>query len=163
MKSLYAHLCLLTLFAYSPAFALEAACEPLLKSSEAKLAQTSWRAQHSAGEAIKIADKSYMKIEGKWIESPLDLDQVEKQVIESMKSGELKVTGCKQEGTEELDGKAVLVFVYTAEIPNSGMPAATAKLYIGKEDGLPYLQTGIDEKDPMKVTYTYKDITAPQL
>ncbi len=45
----------------------------------------------------------------------------------------------------------------------SGMLATAAKLYIGKKDGFPYLQTGIDEKSPMKVTYTYKDVTAPQL
>lgn len=163
MKYFCISVCLLSSFCYSTAFALEAACEPLIKSSEAKIAQSAWHSVHSEGEAIKVGDKSYMKMDGKWIESPLDLAEVEKKVIESVQSGELKVTGCKEEGTEKIGGKTMQVFVYTTEIPNSGIPAATAKLYIGQEDGLPYLQTGVDEKDSTKVTYTYKDVTAPQL
>lgn len=163
MKFLCANTLLLTLFSCSAALALDSACEPLIKSSEAKIAQPAWHSMHAAGEAIKTADKSYMKMDGKWIESPIDLDAVERQVIESVKTGELKVSDCKEEDSTMLDGKEMRVFIYTAAIPNSGLPAATTKLYIGKEDGLPYLQTGLSAEETNKVTYSYQDITAPTL
>lgn len=147
----------------SSAFALDAACEPLLTSSEAKIAQPAWRSVHATGEAIKIGKQSFMKMAGKWVKSPIDLTEVERQVVESIKNGELKVTDCKEDGTETIDGKEMRVFLYTSEMTNSGIPAAKAKLYIGKDDGLPYLQTGVDDKDSTKVTYSYTDIKAPTL
>lgn len=163
MKSLVMLSTLVLLVSHANAFALEAACEPLLSSSAAKITQPAWHAIHSEGEAIRIADQSFMKMEGQWMKSPIDLNQVEQQVIEQMKSGAIKVTDCKEAGTETLDGKTMRIFTYTTEVPNSGIPAAKAKLYIGQEDGLPYLQTGIDDKDESKVTYSYKDIKAPAL
>lgn len=161
MKFPLASIGLLALCSCSAVLALDKACEPLIKSSEAKIAQSAWRSVSPAGEAIKTADKSYMQMEGKWIESPLDLNEIERQVIENVKTGTLKVTDCKETGSEVLDGKEMRIFMYTTEIPNSGFPASTAKLYIGKEDGLPYLQTGIDDQETTKVTYHYIDITAP--
>lgn len=64
-----------------------------------------------------------------------------------------------------IDSFGIILDLFHARetIHYSGMPVTTAKLYIGKKDGFPYLKTGIDEKNPMKVTYTYKDVTAPQL
>lgn len=151
----------LALFSCSMAFAFDSACQPIVTASEAKIAQAAWHASHSGGEAIRIADKSYMKMEGQWIESPLDLNEVERQVVASMLNDELKVTDCKTADDETIDGKAMRVFIYTTELPASGLPAATAKLYIGKEDGLPYLQTDLDAKESSTVTYHYENLKAP--
>lgn len=151
----------LALFLCSNSLAFDSACQPLVTASEAKIAQTAWHASHSGGEAMRIADKSYMKMDGQWMESPLDLNEVERQVVSSMLNDELKVTDCKEAESETIDGKAMRVFIYTTELPASGLPAATAKLYIGKEDGLPYLQTDLDAKESSTVTYHYENLKAP--
>ncbi|WP_020396927.1 hypothetical protein [Thiolinea disciformis] len=163
MKSSLILSAFMILVSHTSAFALDSACEPLLSSSAAKIAQPAWHAIHSEGEAIRIADQSFMKMEGQWMKSPIDLNQVEQQVIDQVKSGAIKVTDCKEAGTETLDGKAMRIFTYTTEVLNSGIPAAKAKLYIGKEDGLPYLQTDVDDKEANQVTYRYTGVKAPSL
>jgi len=39
-----------------------------------------------------------------------------------------------------------------------GAPAASATLYVGKSDGLPYAQT----TDTAKIRYRYRGVTAPK-
>lgn len=149
----------------SPAFALDSACDPLVKASEAKLAQEAW---HSITEskdvkvqAIKLKGEYFVEFDGKWQKAPMDMDQAEKAAIELIKSDTIKVTECKEEGSETLEGVEMSVFSYSSEMPGSGLPKTTSKLYIGKADGLPY-KTLLDEEGGVN-TIKYKDISAPKI
>lgn len=148
-----------------PVFALDSACEPLLKASEAKLAQESW---HSITEskdlkvqAIKLKGEYFVEFDGKWQKSPMDMNQAEIAALELIKSGTLKITECKDEGSETLDGIDMQVFSYSSEIPGSGVPKTTSKLYIGKADGLPY-KTLLDQEGSVN-TIKYQDISPPKI
>lgn len=159
MKHLFVMTALLALL--PPAFALDAACEPILKSSEAKLGQPAWHSVTESGgiklEAIKVDGKFFMADDGKWKKSPMNLDEAEKIAIEMLQDGKIKVSDCKDEGSETLDGVEMTVLGYTTEIP--GVPAVATKLYIGKDDGLPYKSTS----DKTTATYQYKGVVAPTL
>lgn len=146
----------------SSVFALDAACEPIIESSEAKIAQPAWHSV-SAGEgltleAMKVDGKFFMKTDDKWRKFPVNLDEAEKTAITQMREGAINITNCKDEGSETLEGMEMTVIQYTAEVLKSGIPAADAKLYLGKEDGLPYKVVGNDTT----VTYRYKDVVAPK-
>lgn len=146
-----------------PAQALDDDCQPLVAVSEAKLAQPAWHSVTlSAGltlEAMKVNGLFFMRMDGNWQRSPMNLDEAERIAIASMEDGSIKISDCKEEGTQTLDGVKMQVFSYTSEMPGSGMPASTAKLYLGKGDGLPYLLTTDD--GVTKVMYRYKDVVAP--
>ncbi|EIJ35522.1 hypothetical protein [Thiothrix nivea] len=149
-----------------PAFALDAACDPLVKSSEAKIAQPAWHVVVEGGgtklESIKVDDQFFMSQGDKWMKSPMNLDEAEKIAIKQMQDGGIKITNCKDEGTETVDGVEMNILSYTTEIPGSGFPAVTAKLYIGKDDGLPYKSVAEDEDKTTTVT-RYQDVVAPKL
>ena len=85
-------------------FALDAACEPLVNASKARMAQPAWHSvMESDGiklEAIKVDGQFYMNQGEKWQKSPMDLDKAEQIAIDSILDGSLKVTNCKEEGTE---------------------------------------------------------------
>lgn len=146
-----------------PVFALDAACEPIIKSSEAKIAQPAWHSVTGMGElkleAIKVDGESFIQVEGEWKKSPMSLDDAEEAAIAEMQEGKIKVTDCKEEDSEMLDEMEVTVLSYTSEVPASGLPAANVKLYIGKDDGLPYKFSSGNAT----ATYRYKDVTAPEL
>lgn len=161
MKRFLTATILLALF--PPAFALDAACDPLLKASEAKLVQVTWHSvTESTGiklEAIKVDGQFFMQMDGKWKKLPVDImDKAEKTAITQMQEGIIKVTNCKDEGSETLDGMEMTVLSYTSEVPESGVPAENAKLYIGKDDGLPYKNSS----ENTTATYHYKDVVAPK-
>lgn len=153
----------LLLMLVPPAFALDAACEPILKASEAKLAQAAWHSTvESEGtklESIKVDGQFFVNMDGKWRKSPMSLDEAEKIAIGMMKDGSVKVTDCKDEGEDTLDGVAVTVLSYQSEVAN--LDSGTVKLYIGKDDGLPYQSVTDDGKTTSSTRY--KDIAAPKL
>lgn len=147
------------------ALAFDTACDPLIKASEAKLAQESW---HSVTEtkdekiqAIKLKGEYFVEFDGKWQKAPMDMDQAEKAAIELIKSDTIKITDCKEEASETMDGIEMMVFSYSSEMLGSGIPKTTSKLYIGKEDGLPY-KTLLDQEGSMN-TIKYKDISPPKI
>ena len=146
-----------------PAFALDAACEPILNASEAKLTQAAWhstvKTDGATLESIKVDGQFFMSMGGKWQKSPMNLDEAEKIAIGMMKDGSIKVTNCKDEGEDTLDGVAVTVLSYQSEAGDLG--GGAVKLYIGKDDGLPYQSVTDDGKTTSSTRY--KDIAAPKL
>lgn len=166
MRLLLLPLVCIGLSATSVTWGWDSACEPLIQASEAKIAQTAWHSSSETEglkmEAIKIDKQFFMQMNGKWQKSPMDLDKAEKVAIEQMRSDKIKVTDCKTETGETVDGKAMSVITYTTEVPNSGIPAATTTLYIGKEDHLPYKLVDKDKGNTL-ITYRYKDVVAPKL
>lgn len=164
MTRLLAAMILLPLL--QPALALDAACEPLIKSSEAKIAQPAWHSIIASDgkkiEAIKVDGQFFMLTDGKWRKFPMDLDKAEKIAIAQMQSGGIIVSDCKDEGTEIVDGTEMNVLSYTSAIPGSGFPATSARVFIGKDDGLPYKVIDT-EKDKTPVIYRYEGVVAPKL
>lgn len=147
----------------SPAFALDAACEPILKASEAKLTQAAWHStvetEGAKLESIKVDGQFFMSMDGKWQKSPMNLDDAEKTAISMIKDGSIKVTDCKDEGNETVDGVAVTVLSYHSEAGDLG--GGAVKLYIGKDDGLPYKSVTDDGKTTSSTRY--QDVSAPKL
>lgn len=161
MKRLIAATALFTLL--PPAFALDAACEPILNASEAKLAQAAWHTTvESDGttlESIKVDGQFFMRMDGKWQKSPMNLDEAEKIAIGMMKDGSLKVTNCQAEGEDKVDD--ITVTVLSSHSEAGGLGAGTVKLYIGKDDGLPYKSVTDDGKTISSTRY--QGVSAPKL
>lgn len=145
--------------------AVDAACAAIIKASEAKLAQATWHTITETDglklEAIKLNDQFFMNADGKWQAAP-DFSHAERVVIGMMKDGSMKMTACKEEGTEILDGVEVTILSYHSEI--AGMGASTNQLYVGKADGLPYKSLGkTDEGETSSQILRYKEVVAPKL
>ncbi|HRJ53758.1 MAG TPA: hypothetical protein PLE99_13405 [Candidatus Thiothrix moscowensis] len=153
----------LNLFALSPAFALDAACEPIVKASETKIAQPAWHSVTEGDgiklEAMKVDGQFFMAMDGKWQKAPMDMDTTEKITIGMMKDGTIQLSNCKEDGTETVDGVEMTVLSYHSDMKDIG--SGTAKLYIGKADGLPYklLSDSADEQHTQ--TIRYQHITIP--
>ena len=108
--------------------------------------------------AMKVGGQHYTRMTGSknWSKAALDISAEERKMAAEIKSGKIKLSKCKAEASEKIDGVAMQVLSYTVEM--AGAPAASAKLYIGKSDGLPYAQTG----NSVKTRFRYTGITAPK-
>ncbi len=158
--------CLLGLSVSSIAFAgLDAACMPVIKSSETRAAAPTWESvtvvspSNFKMEAMKVGAQFYTRMTGakNWSKAPFNLSEAELKSIAEIKSGKIKVSQCKAGANETIDGVVMQVLTYTVEM--TGAPATTAKLYVGKSDGLPYAQTSAQTK----TRFRYTGITAPKL
>jgi len=138
---------------------LEAACEPVLKANEAKLAQPAWHSiTESDGlklEAIKVDGQYFMKVSDQWQQGP-NMDHAENVAIGMLKDGSIKLSDCQEDGSETLDGVETTVFRYNATVEDS--PASRTTLYIGKVDGLPYKT----DADGTVNTVRYQGIAVPK-
>ena len=156
-------LTLLAALAPYPALAWDAACDPLVKASEAKIAQPAWHSITNISgmkkEAIKVNGKSFLLMGDKWQKAPMDWDKAEQIGLDQMKTDAIKVTACKNIGSETLDGVETDIFSFITEAVGSGIPAVTATVHLGKDDHLPYKQT--DESGVTQVTWHYKDVAIP--
>lgn len=144
------------------ALALDAACNPMVTASEARIKQAAWHSMTVVGgnyriEHMKLAGSFYSQNGGVWKKSPVNFDDAEKGMVAQIKSGEIKLTQCSSGASDVVDGVPVTVFKSRIEL--KGAPARDSTLYIGKADGLPYRQVA----DTVNVTYKYKNITAPKL
>jgi hypothetical protein len=143
-------------------FALDAACEAVLKASEARIKQPAWHsiADFAGGmrmEVIKTNGQYFRQFDGKWGKFPINLDDAETKLLAQIRSGEIKLTQCEVLGSDTVEGTPVTVVSSRTEM--QGAPPAGAKLYIGQLDGLPYRQTS----ENLTVAYRYKDVVAPKL
>lgn len=151
--------------AASTAVTIDAACEPVLKASEAKLAQAAWHTiTESSGfklEVIKVDGQFFMNNDSQWQQGP-DMSHAEKVVIGMMKDGSMALSDCKQEDSTILDGVEVTIISYHTEMKEMG--AGTTQLYMGKNDGLPYKSLAkTDKGETSTQTIRYKDVLAPKL
>ena len=152
----------LLLLASANASALDSACNPVLTASEARMKLSSWHSVTIINgnmhmENMKADGMFFRQVGGAWMKSPINFDTAERDMLAQIRSGEVKVSQCKSEGSEVVDGVPVSVVTYRVEM--KGAPAADSKLYVGKLDGLPYKQVG----QSVNVRYKYKDISAPKL
>ncbi len=145
--------------------ALDAACSPLIEASEAKVAQPAWHAISQIDdfktEVIKADGRFFMFMNDQWIVAPMDMDEVERQTIASMESGDIKVTGCQSAGLEMVDGVETRVLVYSVELPGSGIPAAQTRINLGVADKLPYRQGSSAGETRQSTSYRYTGVKPP--
>ena len=164
-SSRYVAVCLLSIGMSNVAVAgLDAACMPVINATEARAAKATWESvtvvspNNFKMEAMKVGGQHYTRMTGSknWSKAALDISAEERKMAAEIKSGKIKLSKCKAEASEKIDGVAMQVLSYTVEM--AGAPAASAKLYIGKSDGLPYAQTG----NSVKTRFRYTGITAPK-
>ena len=155
----------LNLFALSPAFALDATCEPIVKASETKIAQPTWHSVIEVDgmklEAMKVDGQFFMATDGKWQKAPMDMDTAEKITIGMMKDGTIQLSNCKEDEAENVDGVEMTVLSYHSDMKDMG--SGTAKLYIGKADGLPYKFLSDSAGEQHTQTVRYQNISIPTL
>nr|WP_315492012.1 hypothetical protein [uncultured Rhodoferax sp.] len=143
--------------------ATDAACMPIIKASEARAAASAWASSTTVSpefkmQAMKINGQSYTQVgDGGWKKSPIDHSENERQMLAQITSGQIKLSRCKDSGSDVIDGVATRVVAYVMEMP--GAPATAAKLFIGKADGLPYAQSS----DKTQSRYRYTGLSAPKL
>ena len=155
----------ISMLATPAVLALDAACAPLIEASEAKVAQPAWHAvsriDDFTSEVIKADGKFYMFLNDKWIVAPMNMDEVERETVASIRSGKIKVTGCQSAGAEMVDGIETSVLVYTVELPGSGIPAAQTRINLGVADKLPYKQGSAAGETKQSTTYRYTGVKPP--
>lgn len=161
----YLSIVMASLLTVPAALALDAACTPLIEASEAKVAQPAWHAVSQIddfrSEVIKADGKFFMFMNDEWIVAPMNMDEVERETVASMRSGKIKVTGCQPAGTETVDGVETRVLVYTVELPGSGIPAAQTRINIGAADKLPYKLGSAAGATRQSTTYRYNGVKPP--
>lgn len=161
----YLVVCLFTVGLNSAVHAgVDPACIPVIKASEARAAAPAWESVTVVSpndfkmEAVMTGGQSYRRVTGGvWTKTLIDHSQAERELLAQINSGVIKLSRCKTEGSETLDGVATNVVSYTIEM--AGAPAASAKLYVGKVDGLPYAQISAQTK----THFRYRGVVAPKL
>ena len=166
VRSLLRHsITTLSLLAAQQAFAFDAACEALVQASEAKIAQPAWHAiariDELQTEVIKADGKFFMNTSGEWITSPMNLDDMERETIASMRSGKIRVFDCRSGGNEIINGVDTRVLTYRVEIVDSGMPASDTRINIGTSDNLPYRLGSTAGETRQSTEYRYVDVHSP--
>ncbi len=143
------------------ATALDAVCESVIKACEARTNVPAWQSVTEMGatklEAMKANGQYYIRRNAAAWTKTANIDNAERDLVAQMKNGQIKLSECKNEGSEMVEGVDTNVVSYVIEMP--GAPPARTKLRIGKTDGLPYAQTS----DVIKANYRYKNVAAPSL
>lgn len=149
--------------------AADAACAPvaqaILARSQAPMEETttvipSFKVSINM---IRVQGKSYTRTgsdtqPGKWMTAFEDLASAERTMAEQMKSGEIRLSGCKAEGDAVVDGVPVKVISFSITSPGSSKPGSGV-IKIGKADGLPYVFTAMGNDTQSR----YKDVKAPKI
>ncbi len=145
--------------------ALDPACTILVELSEAKIAAPAWHAVSKLDdfetEFLKVDGKFFMKNAGEWMPAPFNMDETERKTIDSLRAGEIKVTGCTAAGEETVQGVRTRAFTYTVEVPGSGIPAVQTRINVGVDDGLPYRLSSAAGETKQHVTYRYSGVKTP--
>lgn len=144
--------------------AVDLRCQPIIKASQARIAQPSWHsvtvihANHSKMEFMKTGGKFYMRSnDGVWKKMSFSLDDTERKFLDQISKGDVPLSQCKNAGEETVEGVTTIAVSYRVEL-EKGKPSQESTLFIGKADGLPYQQT----TNTFKVTYRYKNIVEPK-
>jgi len=151
----------------SCASAAEPDCEPVLA---AQIAQSqadrysvktsmSGRAGTEAGEIMKTPEGMFVKRDGRWAKSPVQLTQ--KDRADLIEYGRKNISNCKLFGKETRDGKAMAIYTYNQKAPN--LPTSDIKLWIGTADGLPHkLEVSTGDKNVTQTIDYSAAIKAPK-
>ncbi len=142
-------------------------CEPVLAAQIAQSqaerysvkTSVSGKAGAEVGETMKTPEGMFVKRNGKWMKSPVQLTQ--KDRADLIEYGRKNISNCKLLGKGTLDGKAMAIYTYNQKAPN--LPTSEIKLWIGKVDGLPHkLEVGSGDKDVTQTIDYSANIKAPK-
>lgn len=157
-----------------PAFALDTDCKPIIIKSFNKLIETPIFLRVTEAkdkrEIMKVNEEYFTRFDDEeWEKLEEDPSNVYKEAVKGIESGDIKITNCKVEGMQTLNGVQTDVISYKRQMEFFAGAVMTSNMiyYIGKEDGLPYMETEKSEinKSPMnsKTTFLYKNIIAPKI
>ncbi len=153
---------LTTLALAAPAYALDSACESVLKANDASLKANTWAKVMTINgknptkmEIRKVDGQYYSFIAGKWNKQGPAFQAALADFVTKIKAGDVKLSNCKNEGAKLVDGVDTIAVSFTVEM--KGAPAARGTVMIGKADGLPYAETA----DTVQSSYRYKNVVAP--
>ncbi len=149
------------LLASPSVFALDAACEPVIAASAARMAQPHWHAITNATsgtlEVIKADGKFYQRPSHQHWQTAPNLDYSEQVWRENIRAGSFKLADCAPGGAQAIGDIETQIVRYRINMP--GFDPRPVMLYIGKTDGLPYQQTYLGA-----IThYSYQTVSAPVL
>ncbi len=155
----------LTLLALvAPAYALDSACESVLKANEANLKLNTWAKMMGVNgkprikmEIRKIDGQFYSSSAGQWTKQAPSFGAAVADFVAKARTGEVKISNCKNEGAKVVEGVDTVAISFTVEM--KGAPAARSTVMIGKADGLPYAETA----ENVQTNYRYKNVTVPPL
>jgi hypothetical protein len=150
----------------APAHAADSACESVLKANEASLHAKTWAKMvvvNVSGkepfkmEVRKVDGQYYSMVGGQWIKQAPAFGAAVADFVAKARSGETKISNCKNEGAKVVDGVDTVAISFTVEM--KGAPPTRGTVMIGKADGLPYAETA----DTAQTSYRYKNVTAPAM
>ena len=165
-----------------PAVSSSTVVTAIVNASKAQLAAKSWRVKSniesngvsipgtldyaapdryhlttSTIEMISIGSKSYMKQNGTWVETPLNVTSLIGSLMNSALPQELQnnITGAKLIGPDTLNGKPMSVYQFNNTMTANNINiATTTKLWVGESDGLPYQEVIQGNLNGIKTTTT---------
>jgi hypothetical protein len=144
------------------AAALEATCELIMKANQVSMNTPTWQKISTLTskkdfkvEIRKVDGQYYSFINNAWRKQDASFNAIVESFDGQVRSGKIKLSDCKEEGSEIIDGVDTTVISYHVEM--SGGPATNAKVYIGKADGLPYADSSVATQS----RYSYKDVVVP--
>ena len=156
----------LALLALAPAgTALADACETVKAAYDRlaaapAVAQTVTMAGMPAMRMVTIGDTLYMDPgQGTWTTVPLQPGMRAEMMAETVPDASA-LTGCREVGSETLDGAAMTVIEYTPPAID-GTAMAPQTVWIGADDGLPHRMTAVQDGEPFEMRIGYEGVTAP--
>jgi hypothetical protein len=108
-------------------------------------------------EMISIGSKSYMKQNGTWAETPLNVTSLIGSLMNSALPQELQnnITDAKSIGPDTLNGRPMSVYQFNNTMTANNINiATTTKLWVGESDGLPYQEVIQGNLNGIKSTTT---------
>jgi hypothetical protein len=156
-------------------FALDTDCKPVIIQSFNNLIEHSTflrvtEAAQGKREIMKVNEQYFTRIDGeKWETLEEDPSNVFKAAVKGIESGDIKITNCKAEGTKILNGVKTDIISYSRkmELFPGAVINSEMKFYIGKDDGLPYMEIENskiqNQSANTQTTFQYKNIIAPKI
>ncbi len=153
-----------------PARAMDATCKPVLDAMAKRLATPSHAYATEVGahggkpetkESIYAGGAIYIQYKGKWIRSPISIQEMRKQEEENVRNA--KAMTCRYLRDETVNGEAASVYHSQAETAGG---KSDATLWVSKRTGLPLrsennIDTGDGDKMHMAIRYDYTDVRPP--
>jgi hypothetical protein len=153
-----------------PARAMDATCKPVLDAMAKRIATPSHVYATEAGarggkpeikESIYAGGAIYIQHKGKWVRSPISIQEMRKQEVENVRDA--KAMTCRYLRDETVNGEAAAVYHSQAETAGA---KSDATLWVSKRTGLPLrsennIDTGDGDKMHMAIRYDYTDVRPP--
>ena len=138
----------------------DAGCKPVIDADKARAAAPAWHAKKTIGdmkmEMIRLGNDVYAIMGGTgWKQMPPPM--AANIVNAGNQADNFVVSDCLKLGDETVDGVPTAVWTFKTALKDK--PPIPGKVWIGKQDGLPYREEG----EKHSGTTTYQGVSAPAL